>query len=133
MPPFAQILLAQSTPTDTTGGPLALVAALVPLAVLGLVIAGLWKVFTKAGKPGWAALIPIYNVIVLLQIAERPAWWVVLLIVPLVNLVVTIVVAFDIARNFGKGTGFALGLAFLGFICYPLLGFSNARYQPATT
>ncbi len=102
------------------------------LAIVGVVIAGLWQTFTKAGKPGWGAIIPIYNVILLLEIAGRPIWWILLLFIPLVNIVVAIIVGIDVARNFGKGVGFGLGLAFLGFIFYPILGFGDARYQPTS-
>ncbi|MCA9100891.1 MAG: signal peptidase I, partial [Planctomycetales bacterium] len=87
--------------------------------------------FTKAGKPGWGALIPIYNVILLLQIAGRPIWWILLFLIPIVNLVIAVIVAIDIAKHFDKGTGFGLGLAFLGFIFYPILGFGDARYRAA--
>ncbi|MEW6365687.1 MAG: DUF5684 domain-containing protein [Acidobacteriota bacterium] len=101
---------------------------LIWLVILVVVIAGLWKVFTKAGKPGWACIIPIYNVIVILQIAGRPVWWIILLLIPVVNLVIAIMVGIDIAKAFGKGTGFGLGLVFLGFIFYPILGFGSAEY-----
>ncbi|MBI2837955.1 MAG: signal peptidase I [Acidobacteria bacterium] len=101
---------------------------LVWLAVVVLVIAGFWKTFAKAGKPGWASIIPIYNLIVLLEIAGRPIWWIILLCVPLVNFVILILVAIDIAKAFGKGTGFGLGLAFLGPIFYPILGFGSAQF-----
>ena len=97
-----------------------------------VVIAGLWQTFSKAGKPGWGAIIPIYNVVLLLEIAGRPIWWIILFLIPFVNFVVAIVVAIDVAKNFGKGVGFGLGLAFLGFIFYPILGFGSARYQPTT-
>ena len=97
-------------------------------AVIILWIAGLWKVFEKAGEPGWAAIIPIYNTIVLLKIAGRPIWWIILLLIPLVNLIILIMVSIDVAKRFGKGTGFGLGLAFLPFIFYPVLGFGDARY-----
>jgi hypothetical protein len=100
------------------------------LAVAVLVIAGLWKVFEKAGKPGWAAIIPIYNLVVLLEIAGRPLWWIVLLIIPGVNLIAAIIVSIDVARKFGKSTGYGIGLALLGFIFYPMLGFSDAQYNP---
>lgn len=99
------------------------------LAVLVLVIAGMWKVFTKAGKPGWAAIVPIYNIIVLLEIVGRPLWWFILLLIPIVNFIVAIIVSIDLAKSFGKGTGFGLGLAFLGIIFYPLLGFGDATYR----
>jgi len=96
-----------------------------------LVIAGVWRTFTKAGKPGWACLVPIYNVIVMLQIAGRPAWWFLLLFVPIINIAVAFVILFDFAKAFGKGVGFAMGLFFLGFIFYPVLGFGEARYMGA--
>lgn len=101
------------------------------IVMLGLalvVIAGMWKTFVKAGKPGWACLVPFYNLWVLLQIADRPGWWLLLFFIPLVNLIVAILISVSIANRFGKGTGFGLGLAFLGFIFYPILGFGDAEY-----
>jgi len=105
----------------------------VTLAVLLVVIAGLWKIFTKAGEPGWAAIVPIYNAIILLKLAGKPAWWIVLLIIPGVNMIVGIIVAIALAQNFGKGTGYGLGLAFLPPIFYPMLGFGDAQYHPVAT
>jgi hypothetical protein len=102
--------------------------SLLPLAFVVLVLASMWKVFTKAGQPGWAALIPIFNVYILLKIAGRPGWWLLLLLIPLVNLIVGIITAIDVAKAFGKGAGFGLGLAFLGFIFYPVLAFGDAVY-----
>ena len=107
------------------------VLGIVWLAVVVLMIAALWKIFTKAGKPGWAAIVPIYNVIVLLEIVGRPMWWIVLMLIPFVNLIVSFIVAFDLAKVFGKGAGFALGMIFLFPIFYPVLGFGSARYQGA--
>jgi len=94
-------------------------------------IAATWKVFEKAGKPGWAAIVPIYNVIVLLDVAGKPWWWLLLLLIPLVNIVVAIIVYISLARNFGKGVGFALGLIFLSVIFFPILAWGDAQYQPA--
>jgi uncharacterized protein DUF5684 len=99
------------------------------LGVALVVIAGIWKTFEKAGKPGWACIIPIYNVIVMLDIAGKPIWWIVLFFIPLVNLIVAIMASVAIAERFGKGAGFGLGLAFLGFIFYPILGFGDATYR----
>ena len=96
-----------------------------------LMVAAMWKVFTKAGKPGWAAIIPIYNVIVLLDIAGKPAWWIVLYLIPIVNFVMLILTYVALAEKFGKGGGFAMGLVFLGFIFFPILGFGGAQYQGA--
>jgi len=98
------------------------------LAIAVVVIAGLWKVFTKAGKPGWAAIIPIYNTIVLLEIIGRPLWWFILMLIPLVNIVIVIIVYIDLAKSFGKGVGFGIGLLLLGVIFIPILGFGDSRY-----
>ena len=111
------------------GGIVGMLMMLVWLVLMIAVIAGFWKVFVKAGKPGWACLIPIYNIVVLLQIVGRPIWWLVLLIIPIVSIVVAIIVSIDMAKSFGKGTGFGIGLALLGFIFYPMLGFGDAKYQ----
>lgn len=111
-----------------------IIILLIQLAIVVAVIAGIWKTFAKAGQPGWAAIIPIYNVYILLKIANRPWWWLLLMLIPLVNLVIAIIVALDIAKAFGKGTGFGIGLALLGFIFYPILGFGSATYtQPVRT
>ncbi len=99
------------------------------LAMLVVLIIGLWKVFVKAGQPGWACIIPIYNVYVLLQIAGRPAWWLILYLVPLANIVVGIIVAMDIAKAFGQSPVFGIVLLFLlAGVGYLILGFGSARY-----
>lgn len=111
---------------DNEGGFFGLI---VQLAVIAFFLATFWKIFEKAGRPGWAAIIPIYNVIVLLQIVGRPIWWIVLLIIPLVNVVIGFLLALDLSRSFGHDLAFALGLFFLGFIFYPVLAFSGATYR----
>jgi len=116
-------------------GVLADVADMIPviigIAVLIIVIAGAWRAFEKAGEPGWACIVPIYNMYVVIKIAGRPGWWLLLCLIPIVNLVIVIIVMIDVAKNFGKGTGFGVGLAFLGFIFWPILGFGDARYMGA--
>ena len=102
---------------------------LVWLAIVVVVIAGVWKTFQKAGKPGWACLIPIYNVWVMLMIAGKPGWWLLLLLIPLVNIIVGIMVSVALAERFGKGAGFGVGLALLGFVFFPILGFGGATYR----
>ena len=92
---------------------------------------GLWKVFTKAGRPGWECIIPIYNAYCLIKIASKPGWWLLLYFIPFVNIVIAILVVLGVSRNFGKGGGFATGLIFLPFIFYPILGFGYATYGPA--
>ena len=100
-------------------------------AVILLIIVGMWKMFSKAGKPGWASIIPIYNCVVLLEIVGKPIWWILLLMIPLVNFVIAIILNLALAERFGKGGGFAVGLIFLPFIFIPMLGFGSATYQPA--
>lgn len=108
-------------------------STLISLAFAIFTLVAMWKVFAKAGKPGWAAIIPIYNLVVLLEIAGKPIWWLVLMLVPLVNFVVAILIGIGVAERFGKGAGFGLGLTFLGFIFYPILGFGSAQYQGSRT
>ena len=96
-----------------------------------VVIIAMWKVFTKAGKPGWAAIVPIYNIIVLLEIAGKPLWWIILCLIPFVNFIIWIIVSVAVAERFGKGAGFGIGLAILPFIFFLILGFGDARYQGA--
>ncbi|HEX7102182.1 MAG TPA: DUF5684 domain-containing protein [Nitrolancea sp.] len=94
-----------------------------------LEIAAVWMLFTKARQPGWAAIIPIYNAVVMMRVAQRPGWWVILMFIPVVSLIVGIVIALDIARLFGKSGAFAIGLIFLSFIFVPILGFGSAQYR----
>lgn len=100
------------------------------LAVIVLMIAAIWKVFVKAGKPGWAAIIPIYNMVVLLEIAQKPTWWIILFFIPVVSFVMAIITYIALAEKFGKGAGFAMGLVFLSPIFFPILGFGDAKYLP---
>lgn len=104
------------------------IGILIELALIIFMAVAVWKVFTKAGEPGWACLIPIYNSYVLLKIAGKPGWWLILLFIPLVNVVVGIMALVGLAENFGKGGGYVLGLLFLPFIFYPMLGFGDAEY-----
>ncbi|MCX6899377.1 MAG: DUF5684 domain-containing protein [Verrucomicrobia bacterium] len=104
-------------------------AKLVYLIIIVAILAGFWKVFEKAGKPGWAAIIPIYNLIILLEIAGKPLWWIVLSLIPVVNIIVAILVGIAVAKNFGKSDAFGVGLGLLGFVFYPILGFGDAQYQ----
>ena len=104
---------------------------IISLALALPVIVGMWKVFTKAGKPGWAAIIPIYNVIVLLEVVGKPVWWIVLLLIPFVNIVISILLNLALAERFGKDGLYAVGLIFLPFIFLPMLGFGSSTYQPA--
>jgi len=113
---------------ETAGG-IGAMGLLFSLAFIALMIASLWKVFTKAGQPGWASIIPIYNFIVILQIIGKPWWWIIGMIIPFVNFVVFIMLAIELARVFGKGIGYAIGLILLPFVFYPMLAFGDATYR----
>lgn len=100
----------------------------IPLTVL-MIVSG-WKVFTKAGQPGWGVLIPIFNVYLWVKMAGKPGWWVVLMILPVVSFVIGILLAVEIAKAFGKSTGFAVLMIFLPIIALPILAFGDATYRP---
>ena len=94
-----------------------------------VMLIAMWKVFAKAGRPGWAILVPIYNIVVSLEVARLPLWYLLLFFIPVVNLVAWVLVGIATARNFGKGVGFGLGLTFLPFVFYPILAFGSASYD----
>src|SRR6266542_3876478 len=123
-------LLAQETTDYTTsaggGSP---VPGIIGLLIGLLIIVAMWKVFTKAGQPGWASIIPIYNLYIWCKIVGRPGWWIILMFIPFVNIIVGIILCIDTAKSFGKGAGFGIGLALLGVIFCPILGFGSAQYQ----
>ena len=104
------------------------VGVVIYVAVIVFEIAALWHVFVKGGRPGWAAIIPFYNYYVLLKVVGRPGWWLILYFIPIVNIVVWLIVAIDLAKSFGKGTGYGVGVFFLAFVFVPILGFGSARY-----
>jgi hypothetical protein len=116
---------------DSSAASMGMGGMLFMLVFFALMIASLWKVFTKAGEPGWASIIPIYNTIVMLKIAGKPWWWFILMLIPLVGLVVMIMAIVALAKNFGKGVGFAIGLIILPFIFFPILAFGDATYLGA--
>jgi hypothetical protein len=100
------------------------------LAAAVIAIIGLWKTFEKAGQPGWTCIIPIYNVYILLKIAGRPGWWLLLYLIPVVNFVVAIIVAIDVAKAFGQSAMFGVFLLFVfAVIGFLILGFGNYQYR----
>lgn len=119
--------------TTTTTDPAAAAGALfgslltlvVTVALVGLIYMGL---FRKAGRPAWAAFVPVYNSYVILKIVGRPGWWLVLLFIPMVNVVISILMMIDLAKSFGRGTGFAIGLIFLPPIFALILSYGSDRY-----
>lgn len=98
------------------------------LAVVIFLIAAMWKVFVKAGQPGWAAIIPIYNIYIMTKIGGKPGWWTILCLIPFVNLIFIIWLYNMISKSFGKDEGFTVGLVLLGIIFWPILGFGPAKY-----
>lgn len=94
-----------------------------------LMLISMWKIYTKAGKPGWAAIIPIYNLIVLLEIVDKPLWWIILMLIPFVNIVISIIVTVELAKKFGQSVGFAIGMIIIPIIFYPILAFGGAKYK----
>ncbi|MCX6247774.1 MAG: DUF5684 domain-containing protein [Bacteroidetes bacterium] len=110
------------------------VALIVPLIIFGIMVSvieivGAWFMFQKAGEPGWAAIIPVYNYLIGIKIAGKPWWYILLMLIPVVNVVIYIMIMDGLAKSFGKGTGFTIGLIFLRFIFVPVLGFGNAVYS----
>ena len=110
-----------------------LVAILVPLIIFGLMVAvieivGAWFMFEKAGEPGWAAIIPVYNLLIGIKIAGKPWWYILLMMIPVVNLVILIITLDGLSKSFGKSSGFTVGLFFLRWIFIPILGFGKAVY-----
>lgn len=104
--------------------------AIVLMCVLALIqIIAMWKVFVKAGQPGWAAIIPIYNIYIMTKIAGKPGIWVLLCFIPIVNIVIGIWLYNMLSKSFGHDEGFTVGLLLLGIIFWPILGFGSSKYQ----
>ncbi len=98
------------------------------VALIIFLIVAMWKVFEKAGQPGWAAIIPIYNWYIMTKIGGKPGWWVLMFLIPGVNLIFIIWLYNMISKSFGKEEGFTVGLVLLGIIFWPILGFGSAKY-----
>jgi len=139
-------LLAQASGNDAALPWVAAIAflgafAAVIFAIYVVCVIGIWKVFTKAGQPGWAVLIPVYNIIVLLRVAGLPWYWVftpLIVLIPFLGAIAYLVwfvwIHHRISTNFGQGVGFAIGLVLLAPIFWLILGFGSSKYvgeQPA--
>ena len=101
------------------------------LLVILILIVAQWRIFEKAGQPGWACIIPIYGTLVLLRIIGKPWWWLLMMIIPFVNIIYAIWAVNLLSKSFGKSEGYTVGMIFLPFIFYPMLGFGGAEYQGA--
>jgi len=100
------------------------------LAIAVVLLVAMVKVYTKAGKPGWAAIVPFYNTWVLAEIGGKPGWWLFLMFIPFVNIVVSVLIALGIARNFGKSDAFGIvGLWLFSIVGYMMLGFGSSTYK----
>jgi hypothetical protein len=106
-----------------------MIGLIIELLFIAAILAGMWKTFEKMGRQGWEGIVPIYNIYIILQIIGKPVWWLVLFFIPFVNLVVAILVFIALAEKFGKGAGFGVGLALLGFVFFPILGFGDAQFS----
>src|SRR5436305_8825405 len=123
------LLLAQADYGYSTEGKApSPVSTIVGLLIALFLIVAMWKVFTKAGQPGWASIIPIYNLYVWCKIVGRPWWWILLMLIPFVNFIILIILCIDMAKSFGKGVGFGIGLLLLAVIFFSILGFGCAEY-----
>lgn len=111
--------------SDATG----LAFSIVQLLLVAAQLAGMWVVFSEAGRAGWKALIPIYNFYVMLKIGKNAWWWLLVALVPVINIYALYRIHAGVARAFGRGIGFGLGLTFLGVIFFPLLGFGDYQYR----
>jgi uncharacterized membrane protein YhaH (DUF805 family) len=131
--PVTQFTLLQEAAVGADVEGYGLVTWIILLAIIVFQIAAWWKMFEKAGKPGWAAIVPIYNIFVLIQIAGKPGWWIILCLIPIVNIFVWLLVSLGVAQKFGKGALFGIGLFLLAVIFYPILGFGDDQYQPGTS
>lgn len=112
-----------------SGGMFSGAGLFVYLIFLALYIVAGWMVFKKAGEAGWKWIIPIYNIWVLLKIVGRPGWWLLLFLIPIVNIIIWFIVAIDLSKSFGHGVGLGIGIALLPYIFLLVLGFGSATYQ----
>lgn len=129
---YTDIDYSSSSSAAGLTGAIAAFIGLVWIIAIGmcvLQIVAMWKIFTKANKPGWASIVPIYNIYTLLQIAEVPTWYLLLLMIPIANIYATFKMYIELAHKFGKDTGFGIGLVFLNPVFMLVLAFGSATYN----
>lgn len=127
-------VLAQTTSNNSSGFGAVIAWFYFSVIILAAIVAviGIWKMYQKADQPGWAAIVPVYNVYVLIKVAGRPEWWIILYFIPLVNIIISVILALDIAKRFGQSEVFGIVLLWLfSAIGYAILGFGEAEYKPA--
>ena len=99
------------------------------LAIVVFAVMCQWKVFVKAGKPGWACIVPIYNLLIILEIVNKPWWWLFLMLIPIANIVFMIIILNRVSLSFGKSSGFTVGLVLLGIVFWAILAFDSSVYK----
>ncbi len=107
---------------------MAAILIILAIAFAVFIIAAEWKLFSKANQPGWAIFIPIYNVLVLLNVAKMSWWNILLLLIPIVNIVIAFMIYINVAKNYGKDAGFGIGMVLLPIIFIPIIAFGSAVY-----
>ena len=123
------VLDTQTATVLQAGDALQLLALVIPLLITLVTLAGMWTTFVKARKPGWAAIIPIYNLWVLIQITDNEWWWLILFFIPVIQLIAVIKISIDLADKFGQGIVYGIGLWLFPFVFWPLLGFGDYRFR----
>lgn len=132
---FAQDVTTYTLTSPQTGGAdisggLFSAAFLFMYLILGVIsVVSMWRIFTKAHQPGWAAVVPVYNLYILTQVAGRSGWWVVWLLIPGINIIAAIFLANDLAKSFGQGIGMAVLIILVSVIGLPTLAFGPYEYQ----
>lgn len=118
-----------STPITGAGIAVMIIMVILYFGFFGLMIAAMWRLFKKANQPGWASIVPLYNIYVLVKLVGRPDWFLLLFLVPFVNIVAIGMLSFDIAKAYGKSPLFGFfGLILFAPIGYMILGFGSATY-----
>ena len=119
-----------SSTADAAGAGIAMLVMMpIYLAIMAVSIVSMWKLFTKAGKPGWASLVPVYNLVVMVEIVGRPLWWVAMFFIPVANIVFGVMLYLDLAKAYGKDSGWGILLILFPIVMMPIMAFSkNIRY-----
>ncbi len=112
----------------------AIIFGIIYTAIIVLMIVAKWFIYEKAGQPGWAVIIPIYNTLIMLKIVGKPWWWIFLFMIPFANIVFLVWMTNLLSKSFGHDEGYTVGLLFLPYVFYPLIAFSKDKYiGPAGT
>jgi hypothetical protein len=125
-----RIAVLAQTAAEQASAAASTTTSLLVLALVLLVVVAMWKVFERAGEPGWAALVPLYNLYILTRVAQMSGWWVLAAFIPVLNIVFCFATSIGVAKRFNKSTGYGIGLALLPFIFYPMLAWGDVSPVP---